>query len=413
MGRSPWPAPLALASGSRSLPLRSTCGGCGRYQGMAGFQFIHVEGYASVSKIARSRSGQPVAARRRWSAAEVLDEASRAPKACSHIAQPAAPQWLLGSREAVEVAGADWLANTKVGKRKARSDAPWLLAGVVSLPRSEEAELWGDFALQAVTWLERRYGQRLRAVVQHLDEAHPHLHFYAVPRPGENFGVVHDGYAAKTAARQAGEQHTGKAYVAAMQALQDDFQNGFAWSFGLARRGPGRARLTREQWREVQARAEADAAERQAVDIRQAAKAKLTEALGVSAQLRAAAAQHVQQAHAEAAQRVEAEVSRVRSNAAKYWHRMRGDLRTERATLRAEQRQLAQQKDLLNVREIEIQALAAALTPDERREAANRLQGELQRRQATPASPRPAAPAVAPSRPPQQPPQRSMKPKAR
>lgn len=354
---------------------------------MAGFQFIHVEGYASVSKIARSRSGQPVASRRRWSAAEVLDEASRAPKACSHIAQPEPPQWLLGSREAVERAGADWLSNTIVGKRKARSDSPWLLAGVVSLPRSEEAELWGDFAPQLVTWLERRYGKRLRAVVQHLDEAHPHLHFYAVPLPGESFGVIHDGYAAKNAARQAGEKHTGQAYVAAMQALQDDFQSGFAWAFGLARRGPGRARLTREQWREVQARAEADAAERQAKDIRQAAETKLTEALGTSA--------------------------RVRSNAAKYWHRIRGELRTERATLRAEQQQLAQRKNLLNAREIEIQALAAALTPDERREAANRLQGELQRQQATLSSPRPSAPAAAPSRPSKQPPQRSMKPKAR
>ena len=54
---------------------------------------------------------------------------------------------------------------------------------------AEQAKDWPRFREATVAWLKQQYGERLRSVVEHTDEAHPHLHFYAVPLPGERFEV--------------------------------------------------------------------------------------------------------------------------------------------------------------------------------------------------------------------------------
>ena len=143
-----------------------------------GFQFLHIEAYARHGS---KQHGQP----RKWSAREIAAEAMREPDACPHVAQPLPPQVLHGCTpaEAAKLAH-DWADSSQDAKgRKLRADGLALAAGVVSLP-AEQRQDWPRFREATVAWLRQQYGERLRSVVEHTDEAHPHLHFYAVPLPG-------------------------------------------------------------------------------------------------------------------------------------------------------------------------------------------------------------------------------------
>ena len=202
-----------------------------------GFQFLHIEAYARHGS---KQHGQP----RKWSAREIAAEAMREPDACPHVEQPQPPQVLHGCTpaEAAKLAH-DWADGSKDAKgRKLRADGLALAAGVVSLP-AEQRQDWPRFREATVAWLREQYGERLRSVVEHTDEAHPHLHFYAVPLPGERFEVLHPGRqaAAKKAQQGAKKGAQNAAYKAAMVGWQDDFQNAVAAHFALTRRGPGKA----------------------------------------------------------------------------------------------------------------------------------------------------------------------------
>ena len=121
---------------------------------------------------------------------------------------------------------------------------------------------WPRFREASVRWLKSQYGERLLSVVEHTDEAHPHLHFYAVPRAGESFDVLHRGRsaAAKKASEGAKKGAQNAAYREAMREWQDEFSNAVALDFGLARLGPKRRRLTRGQWKAEKVQAKALAA---------------------------------------------------------------------------------------------------------------------------------------------------------
>ena len=216
-----------------------------------GFQFLHIEAYARHGS---KQHGQP----RKWSAREIAAEAMREPDACPHVEQPQPPKVLHGCTPAEAAKQAeDWAnAATDAKGRKLRRDGLALAAGVVSLP-SEQAKDWPRFREATVAWLREQYGERLRSVVEHTDEAHPHLHFYAVPLPGERFEVLHPGRqaAAKKAQQGAKKGAQNAAYKAAMVGWQDDFQNAVAAHFALTRRGPGKRRLTRGAWKAEQEQA--------------------------------------------------------------------------------------------------------------------------------------------------------------
>ena len=218
-----------------------------------GFQFLHIEAYARHGS---KQHGQP----RKWSAREIAAEAMREPDACPHVAQPQPPKVLHGCTpaEAAKLAH-DWADGSKDAKgRKLRADGLALAAGVVSLP-SEQRQDWPRFREATVAWLREQYGERLRSVVEHTDEAHPHLHFYAVPLPGERFEVLHPGRqaAAKKAQQGAKKGAQNAAYKQAMVGWQDDFQRAVAAHFALTRRGPGKRRLTRGAWKAEQQQAKA------------------------------------------------------------------------------------------------------------------------------------------------------------
>lgn len=214
------------------------------------YQFIHVECYAREG----SKKGG-----NKWSIRDILAEANREEGNYYHVPNAKKPTLLIGTIAGVEKAANEWADNTKDAKgRKLRKDGLCMLAGVISLPREQEKE-WDKFKAESIKWLKDKYGERLKAVVEHQDETHPHIHFYAVPNAGERFDDIHDGKAAaaraKAQGKKKGEQN--KDYCEAMRLFQDNFGAKVASRFGLARLGPGRRRLSRGEWKAEQAQAQA------------------------------------------------------------------------------------------------------------------------------------------------------------
>ena len=229
-----------------------------------GYQFIHLEGYAKSGSRQKAvppkdgKRGRPAV--RKWSARDIAAEAMREPDACPHVEHPQPPRVLHGCTPMeAAVLAEEWASTALDGRGHAlRADGLAMAAGVVSLP-SERAEDWPQFRDATVQWLQEQYGPRLRSVVEHTDEMHPHLHFYAVPLEGERFDVLHPGRkAAAEKARPGGKKGAQNTeYNRAMQGWQDGFQNAIAAHFGLTRLGPGRRRLSRGAWKAEQAQAEA------------------------------------------------------------------------------------------------------------------------------------------------------------
>lgn len=227
-----------------------------------GFQFAHVDWSARTGakkKTAHKNNGNSTR-NKSWSAREIADEAERIDGACDHVENPQPPTLIYGmmphqavdqSEKWAESQGDTYQKKTKKGivtiERGYRADAPVMAGGVVSFPREREAE-WPAFRDESLRWLKNHYRERLLSVVEHLDERHPHLHFYAVPLPGEDFGAVHAGYGARQESRGKGEKagETITAFKTAMKAWQDDFHSAVASKFELARFGPKRERKDRE-----------------------------------------------------------------------------------------------------------------------------------------------------------------------
>lgn len=224
---------------------------------MSGYQFIHVECYGREA--GKGKAGA-------HNLASIAAEAERVAGACKHVAHPQMPVILHGcSPSAATEMADDWAMQAKDAKgRKLRKDGLCLLSGIVSLPKSREAD-WPKFRDASINWLKNKYGESLQSVVEHRDEEHPHIHFYVVPLVGERFETVHEGRMAaqneKNLGKLKGVQNS--AYMSAMKNWQTDFFEAVAAGFGLARLGPEKRRLTRKEWRIEQdlsvARAKRDA----------------------------------------------------------------------------------------------------------------------------------------------------------
>jgi len=229
-----------------------------------GYQFIHVDSYgregATQSKTSTDKNGKTVTTTTKgMSASEILAEQWREIGACPHIKNPHKPGLLYGISPLEVLPLIDeWADQAKDALgRKLRKDGHCVLIGVASLPREME-DNFPEFAEDTLIWLKEKYSDRLKSVVIHDDEEHPHLHFTVVPRIGEKFENIHEGFKAskqaKAEGKMKGEQNL--SYINAMRIFQDEFSNKVAIFHGLTRIGPGRRRLTRSAWRKEKQQAQ-------------------------------------------------------------------------------------------------------------------------------------------------------------
>lgn len=209
-----------------------------------GIQFVHIAVYSLHSPKKTSRGAD-----RKWAVRDVIAEASREPQACLHVPRPRPPNLLHGPSlaELEAEVGAIHARSIDAAGRRLRKDASVLLAGVTSYPRGGiEYSYWKQCTLE---WLQTEFGEHIRSVVEHTDEAHPHLHFYVVNPDAGNVKDLHPGFRAAKGAQTPKEQRI--AYNTAMRAFQDRFWEHVAGPSGLARLGPGRQRMSRAQWTRV------------------------------------------------------------------------------------------------------------------------------------------------------------------
>lgn len=223
---------------------------------MSGYQFMHVEVYAPVAskltgvkKTAKGGSRQSGGNLKSWNAREVLAEALRELGACDHVSTPQAPEVLLGDLQGLADALDAW-----VKPKSQRKDSPVMIAGVLSAPWAPGDPRSVDWRKDNLDYLKKTYGDDLDTVIGHSDEPHDHLHFYVRKKDFTPVKSLHVGYAAQIQAEKDGASPKEKdqAYKKAMQALQDDYFAQVGERHALARKGPGRARLGRAEWREVQ-----------------------------------------------------------------------------------------------------------------------------------------------------------------
>lgn len=248
-----------------------------------GSQFIHIEGYARVESAK--------ATKKHGNIETIIGEAKRELEFSKHVSDPKKPMVLFGSLDNLKEVVYQYTENTHDALgRKLRKDALCLLAGVVSVPSDLTDEQWKSYRKETAIWLIKKYGKNLKCIVEHNDEVHKHIHFFAVPKAGQSFAEIHDGIKAKNEVKQRSkndnevkshvETEGNKAYIEAMKCLQDDFYKKVSSRYGMTRLGPRRRRLTREQWKAEQIAALSMAKAKQLVET------KKTEALDLLKQQR-------------------------------------------------------------------------------------------------------------------------------
>lgn len=214
------------------------------------YQFLHISSYSrSASK--RKKDGHSV----RSIVAEAVREHGSTPR----IENPKPPIYIYGQPlELLEARCVAWGDSVRdASGKKTRKDALCLMAGVVSAPREMAPAEWEKLRSDAVGWLQKKYGERLHAVVEHIDEKHPHVHFFVVPNLGERFDQVHDGKRAAAEMKHELKGLRNTAYCEAMRGVQDDFFKEVGMPNGMLRLGPRRRRLSTAEWQQEKAQAKA------------------------------------------------------------------------------------------------------------------------------------------------------------
>jgi len=221
---------------------------------MAAVQFIHHGGYGRTPGRGRE-SHETIEG--------VTAEAGRVPGNAPHVRYPQEPRLLYGispmevGQRALRLSH---MAKDRQGRRL-RCNGVVLAAGVVTYPipvanigefvsDHDTYDLWVSRTLE---WLLTQHGASLVSVVEHTDEGHLHLHFFALPQIGPNgrlnFDLAHAGRSALNAAVERGLQPAAQqaAYVNAMTDYQDRYHRDVSRFFRHERYGPRRKRVDRSR----------------------------------------------------------------------------------------------------------------------------------------------------------------------
>jgi hypothetical protein len=226
---------------------------------MPGPQFLRIESYSRKG----DKGGRTVSF--------VMREARREPDSSTHVLEPGQPVTIFGQdpaaieREHDAAVEAARETNSAGRTRKIRVDQHTLLTAVASHPyltadvkkdplKQVEFEKW---AAETVNYMKQKWGDELKGVVLHTDEAHPHIHAFIIPRD-LRARDLHPGVVAKkqefARALAAGDdsktanRRGDRAYKTAMREFLTDYHQKVGIRSALLRDGPKRARLSRAEY---------------------------------------------------------------------------------------------------------------------------------------------------------------------
>lgn len=224
------------------------------YNGKTGFIRIEIYG-REIQKGKKNRSNN-------WNVQDIIDEATRKPEASHHVQNPLPPNLVFGVspeialKEAVEKVEKEKvevnLASGGKGYKSVPKSQGIMLCGVASYPKhGEEYDLWKT---ETLGFLKEHYGDNLKSVVEHLDEEHPHIHFYVVAETVHKTRLLHPGVAAQDEARRLEKlgQETKPprtAYTAAMSGFLTSYHKRVGSLLGMNRIGPQKHRLKRSEYK--------------------------------------------------------------------------------------------------------------------------------------------------------------------
>ncbi len=219
------------------------------------YQFIHIEVYAKqVSKkaITRRTKENKDGTRSLRNVRQIIAEAKREPDACSHVDNPLQPKHIYGvSLDEVEALAYESTdGKTDKRGRKLRDDTPIILAGIASYPREEfdsNPDNFKRWLNDTINWLHTEYGDNLKNITMHLDEPHPHIHFYAVSPTGRAKDI-HAGYMGEQEQKAQAENNNASnknAYKEAMREFQQRYYHDVGAPNGMLKDGPKKLRESR------------------------------------------------------------------------------------------------------------------------------------------------------------------------
>jgi len=242
---------------------------------MAGPQFAHIQTWSMKANAV----GQSIA--------QIIGEATRDPGFSTHVDAPKPPRLILGdpltfaADHAAHVAARSTRVKMADGServRAIRSDRHTMASIVMSYPvplaaiqTDADRQKLARWEQRNLDWLRDTYGDQLKVVMAHDDEAQPHLHAWLLPDdPGADATALHPGKVSKKLAEAEAKvaglpareavKIGNRALKAAMTEWQNVYHEAVGAPEGLTRSGPKRRRLTREQWKAEKETASAHAA---------------------------------------------------------------------------------------------------------------------------------------------------------
>ncbi|KNC31019.1 hypothetical protein FF38_07703, partial [Lucilia cuprina] len=170
----------------------------------------------------------------------VISEARRDHGFTSHIEHVEAPKLLYGTdlnqlEQLVDHYSENaFIYDKNNKKKKLRADASVLLGGVISLDR-KDIDQWEDYKKDSINYLKSKYKDNLKTIIEHTDEAHPHIHFYVIAPVGQLINNLHEGKNAVLEAKKNKHKNQQSEYIKAMTKFQDDFYERVSKKYGFSR----------------------------------------------------------------------------------------------------------------------------------------------------------------------------------
>ncbi|WP_338851386.1 plasmid recombination protein [Alteromonas macleodii] len=196
------------------------------------YQFIRLDAYSL------NRKGD------RPDAIGVLKEARREETHAKHIAGPFKSRQIYGKCLNTVEAEVCQFEYKKINGKFIRKGSRLLMAGVASYPLAftdteyNRAQML-RWVIATTKFLKHKFGNNLKAVILHEDEAYPHLHFYCYDTDSNSVRSFHPGNVAELQCKSSCKKAKLSAYKSGLVSFQNDYFREVSSKFDMLRKKDG------------------------------------------------------------------------------------------------------------------------------------------------------------------------------